>query len=211
MQVPALAYGGSDVPPDTPSPASHKIAESAVLLEFIADIAPEAELLPKDPVLRAKARFFADTATSKFTGAYQPVISRGEDPENVLSGIEAIQNLLPEEGYAIGKWSIADAALTPFLARAEVLLKNDIGKYEEGKGKALWAKVETDPKYARFRKYLADVKGRDSFKETFYPVSFFFFFSLSFFEIDIPVIGCNQGKILPILCQNCCLSRWIGV
>ena len=88
---------------------------------------------------------------------------------------------MPEkEGYAIGKWSIADAAVTPFFARAEVVLKNDIGKYEEGKGKAVWAKLETDPKYARFRKYLADVKGRDSFKETFYPVCFFFPLGLFF-------------------------------
>lgn len=90
-----------------------------------------------------------------------------------MGSIEVIQQLLPEEeGFAIGKWSIADAAVIPFLARAEVLLKNDIGKYEVGKGKAVWAKLETDPKYARFRKYLADVKDRDSFKETFYPVSF---------------------------------------
>ena len=87
--------------------------------------------------------------------------------------IELIQQLLPEEGYAVGKWSIADAAVIPFLTRVEVVLKNDIGKYEEGKGKAVWAKLETDPKYARFRKYLADVKDRDSFKETFYPVRFF--------------------------------------
>lgn len=89
-----------------------------------------------------------------------------------MGAVEFIQQLLPEEGFAVGKWSIADAAVTPFLARGEVILKNDIGKYEEGKGKAAWAKVESDPKYARFRKYLADVKSRDSFKETFYPVGF---------------------------------------
>jgi glutathione S-transferase len=88
-----------------------------------------------------------------------------------LGAIEAIQQLLPEkEGYAIGKWSIADAAVTPFFARAEVLLKNDIGKYELGKGKAVWAKVKEDPKYARFRKIFG---GCDSFKETFHPVRFF--------------------------------------
>jgi len=86
-----------------------------------------------------------------------------------LGAIDFLQKLLPEEGYAIGKWSIADAAVTPFLARAEVTLKNDIGKYEEGKGKTVWAILETDPKYARFRKYFADLKARDSFKETFYP------------------------------------------
>ena len=42
--------------------------------------------------------------------------------------------------------------------------------------------METDPKYARFRKYLADVKDRDSFKETFYPVGFFFL-PLSFLNL----------------------------
>ena len=82
----------------------------------------------------------------------------------MLGVIDYIQQILPEEGYAIGKWSIADADVIPFFAPAEVLFKNDIGKYEVGKGKALWTKVETDPKYARFRKYLADVKDRDSFK-----------------------------------------------
>ena len=88
----------------------------------------------------------------------------------MLKAIEAIQKLLPEDGYAVGEWSIADAAVTPFFARAEVAFKNDIGKYEEGKGKATWTKLETDEKYARFRKYFSDVKSRESFKETFYPV-----------------------------------------
>jgi glutathione S-transferase len=172
--VPALTYGGPDAAPDTPSPASKKLAESAVILEFIADIAPEAELLPKDPVLRANARFFADSVTTKFNSeAYRPALAGTGDLEAILGAVDFIQQLLPEEGYAVGKWSIADAAVTPFLARAEVALKDDIGKYEEGKGKAIWAKLETDPKYARFRKYFADVKARDSFKETFYAVSFF--------------------------------------
>lgn len=88
----------------------------------------------------------------------------------MLKAIETIQKLLPEEGYAVGEWSIADAAVTPFFARAEVAFKNDLGKYEEGKGKATWAKLETDEKYARFRKYFADLKSRESFKETFHPV-----------------------------------------
>lgn len=155
-----------------PSPASQKLAESAILLEFVADLVPEAELLPKDPVLRAKARFFADTVTTKFSSdTYRPVLVCKKDPEVILSVVDYIQNLLPEDGYAVGQWSIADAAVTPFLARAEVALRDGVGKYEESKGKVVWSKLETDPKYARFRKYLADVKGRDSFKETFYPAS----------------------------------------
>ncbi|KAF8811930.1 hypothetical protein BYT27DRAFT_7088444, partial [Phlegmacium glaucopus] len=155
-KVPALTHGGPDVAPDTPSPASQKLTESAVLLDLLQILLQNPNYSP-DPILRAKARFFADTVTTKLWDAYQPAIARGEDPEAVLGAIDIIQQLLPEEGYAVGKWSIADAAVTLFLARGEVVLKNDIGKYEEGKGKA----VETDPKYARFRKYLMDVEGRD--------------------------------------------------
>ena len=121
-------------------------------------------------MLRAKARFFIETASPKVAGAFAGALHRGEDPENFLPAIEVVQSLLPEEGYAIGEWSIADAAITPFFARAEQVFKNDIGKFEEGKGKAAWAKLENDEKYARFRKYYSDIKNRDSFKETFHAV-----------------------------------------
>ncbi|KAF8156590.1 hypothetical protein B0H34DRAFT_770010 [Crassisporium funariophilum] len=169
-KVPAIAYGGPDVSPDTPSPESLKIAESGVLIEFFADIAPTTSLLPSDPVARAQARFFIETVTSKFAGAFHGALHRGEDPAEILPVIELIQRLLPGEGgYAVGEWSIADAAVTPFLARAEVVFKNDLGKYEEGRGREVWGRVEREEKYKRFRKYFEDVKGRDSFKETFYP------------------------------------------
>jgi len=166
-KVPAISYGGPDVSPDTPSPESQKIAESGVLLELFADLS-EVPLLPKDPVLRAKARFFIETVTPKFSGAYYGALVRGEDPAAILPVIELIQNLLPAEGYAVGEWSIADAAVTPFFARAEATIGNDIGKFEEGKGKETWAKIENDEKYARFKRYFSDIKSRDSFKETFH-------------------------------------------
>jgi len=167
-KVPAIAYGGPDVEPDSPSPESQKIAESGVLIELFADLSNE-ELLPKDPILRAKARFFIETVTPLFAGAWRGFLARGEDPAAIFKAVDVIQNLLPAEGYAVGPWSIADAAVTPFFARAEVSLKNDIGVYEEGKGKATWETLETDPKYARFRQYFNDIKSRDSFKETFFP------------------------------------------
>ncbi|KAH9477358.1 Glutathione S-transferase U5 [Psilocybe cubensis] len=168
-KVPAIAYGGPDVAPENPSPDSQKIAESYVLLELFADLSTEVPLLPKDPILRAKARFFVETVTPKFSGAYYAALTRGEDPDQILGAIEVIQNLLPPEGFAVGEWSIADAAVLPFFARAEVTIGNDIGKFEEGKGKATWAKIENDEKYARFKKYFNDLKSRDSFKETFHP------------------------------------------
>ncbi|KIM36713.1 hypothetical protein M413DRAFT_449051 [Hebeloma cylindrosporum] len=164
-KVPAITYGGPDVSPEDPSPESQKLAESGVLIQFFADL--DQSLLPKDPFTRAKARFFIETASPLISGAFLGAVTRGENPEGVLTAIEAIQKLLPEEGYAVGEWSIADAAVTPFFARAEVAFKNDLGKYEEGKGKATWAKLETDEKYARFRKYFADLKSRKASKRHF--------------------------------------------
>ena len=64
-QVPAVAHAGPDVHPDDPSPESAKITESLVLTQFFADLAPEADLLPKDASGKARIRFFLDTVNSK--------------------------------------------------------------------------------------------------------------------------------------------------
>ncbi len=167
-QVPAIAFGGPKVSPDQPSSESQKIAESLVLVEFVADLSNS--LLPKDPLLRAKARLFIETVSSKLIPAWYASSSRGESTDNILTGIEAIQALLPADGYAIGEWSIADAAVTPFLARAEVALKNDLGAFDEGTGKKAWETLQADPKFERFRKYFTAVKTRKSFQETFHEV-----------------------------------------
>ena len=58
--MPAVTYGGPDVPPDQPSSESAKIAESLVLIQFFADLAPESDLLPQDALGKAKVRFFLD-------------------------------------------------------------------------------------------------------------------------------------------------------
>ncbi|KAF5351189.1 hypothetical protein D9756_008183 [Leucocoprinus leucothites] len=168
-KVPAISYGGPKVAPDQPSAESQKLAESLVLLEFIADLTGLETLLPKDPLLRAKARFFIETFSSKAIPAWYASANRGESPEKFLEGIQAIQALLPAEGYAIGEWSIADAAVTPFLARAELAFKNDLGAFDEGDGKRVYETLQTDPMFERFRKYFVAVKGRKSFQETFDP------------------------------------------
>lgn len=162
--------------PDHPSEDSEKIAESLVLIEFVADLYPDSPLLPKDPVLRAKARFFIDVVSTKFVPAYVGSLARGLPFEGVFAGIEAIQSLLPPEGqgkYAVGDdFTVADAAVTPFFARMEVSFGNDIGTYPEGEGKKAYELLQSDPKYARFRQYFSDLKARDSFKKTFDEVRF---------------------------------------
>ncbi|KAG6812353.1 hypothetical protein H0H92_003253 [Tricholoma furcatifolium] len=169
-KVPAIAYGGPAVSPADPSPESEKLAESLVLLEFIADVS--GKLLPQDPVLRAKARFFIDTVSNTIGSSFGATLIRGTEPiEKLLASVEKIQSLLPAEGYAVGsEFTIADAGLAPFLARAEVILENDIGAFDEGTGPKTLAILNTDAKYARYRKYWADIKGRESFQNTFYPI-----------------------------------------
>lgn len=100
----------------------------------------------------------------------------GESPECLLPILELIQTALPAEGkgrYAVGdEYSIADVVLGPFLARIEVLLKNDIGKYAEGLGVKTFAVLKEDPKFARYRQYSGELKERKVFKDTFDEVSF---------------------------------------
>ncbi|KAH7882289.1 glutathione S-transferase C-terminal-like protein [Phlebopus sp. FC_14] len=166
--VPSIAYGGPDVPPDSPSPESTKLAESLILVEFVADLFPSSNILPTDPVLRAKARFFIETVSTKFNSTYMGFLARGEPYQKILDGAVAVQDLLPESGpYAVGdQYTIADIAFTPFFARLKIAAENDIGKYESGEGKKLWEALQ-EPKYARFNAYVNRLLERPSFKATF--------------------------------------------
>ncbi|KAL5476872.1 hypothetical protein ACEPAI_3058 [Sanghuangporus weigelae] len=167
-KVPAVAYGGPKVPADQPSPESVKIAESLVLLEFIADLYPDSKLLPKDPVLRAKTRFFIDAISTKLTPGWAAFIMRGESADGFLNGAEAIQALLPnDKTFAVSDdFTIADAAIAPFLGRAVVCLKNDIGFFAPGEGKKAY-EVLNSPRFSKLIKYYRALEARDSFKLTF--------------------------------------------
>jgi len=86
-KVPALTYGGPHTPPSVPSSASQKITVSLVLLVFVADLFPHSSLLPKDPVQRAKARFFIDAVVNKYVPNYIGAVARGEPTNIILKGV----------------------------------------------------------------------------------------------------------------------------
>ena len=167
-KVPAIAYGGPQVPPDQPSPDSVKIAESLILVEFIADLYPDSTLLPKDPVLRAKARFFVDAVSTKLVPGWGGFVQRGEDSTALLKAFEDIQNLLPDDKkYAVSdEFTIADAAIAPFLARIDVAIKNDIGAYVPGEGKKVYEAFQSN-QFSKLRNYFAKLQARPSYKTTF--------------------------------------------
>lgn len=170
FQVPAIAYGGPEVPPDQPSPESVKLAESLVLVEFVADLFPNSGILSADPVQRAQTRFFIEGVSSKLIPAWYAYFLRGASVDDLYTAAEYVQSLLPAEGFAVGKFSAADIAIAPFLARARVSLVNEIGKYPEGDGKKVWEALTTG-KFARLGKYAEDLFARESFSSTFDEVS----------------------------------------
>ena len=173
-QVPAITYGGPHVAPDEPSPLSFKLAESNVILEFLADAYPEANLMPIDPVQRARVRFFMDAVTNRYMPAHMAwVLDREPDAaEKHLKAIQFLQELIPESGkYAVGdSYTIADACITPFIYRLNVIIENDIGKYPVGNGPKFGESLK-DPKYAKFMAYASAITARPVAKEIWEPVS----------------------------------------
>ena len=174
--MPAIAYGGPTLPPDQPSPQSTKLAESLILVELIADLFPSSNLLPTDPVLRARARFFIDGVSTKLVPAYVSLMLKDGDPEQLLLALEHIQSLLPTEAqgdWALGEaFSAADISIVPFLARIKLCLENDQGGFPGGKGEgARILAMLREPKLARFNKYWAHLEARPSFVATWDAVS----------------------------------------
>ncbi|KAI0366312.1 thioredoxin-like protein [Pilatotrama ljubarskyi] len=162
-KIPAITYGGSAAPAEDPAPDAAKIPESTVFLEFLAELFPEAKLLPTDPVLRAKARLLVIASETHLLEGFK-VFFFAHSPEaekTLLDSLEA----LPESGFAVGEWSIADIAAGPFLARIEMLLRHDLGSFPAGEGVRVH-KVLQSERFARLGKYLDDVKAWPSFRDT---------------------------------------------
>ncbi|KAI1782459.1 hypothetical protein LXA43DRAFT_1068771 [Ganoderma leucocontextum] len=85
-------------PPDQPSPSSlssMKLAESLVLLEFLADRYPSASLLLVCPVLRARARLFIHTFETRVLPDAFLDFFRAAPRAKLLDALAALQALLP--------------------------------------------------------------------------------------------------------------------
>jgi hypothetical protein len=80
-----------------------------------------------------------------------------------------VQELLsPSGGFAVGDhFTIADAAIAPFLGRWELLFRNDVGKYADGEGKRVHEVLFRSERFARLQKYFANISSRPSFKNSF--------------------------------------------
>ncbi|KAI0699162.1 thioredoxin-like protein [Cerioporus squamosus] len=166
-KVPYLVYGGPKLNPgDAPSPDTVQIPESLVINEFLADIFPDAHLLPADPGLRAKARLFAQYIDTKFLPAFAGFLfGLGTPVEGLLAVMEGLQRMLPAEGFAVGEWSIADAAAMPLLMRLNRILELGSPTIKEGAA-AQVIQALSSPRFARIQKYVADNTARPSMART---------------------------------------------
>ncbi|KAF8578035.1 hypothetical protein K439DRAFT_1648910 [Ramaria rubella] len=169
-KVPAIAYGGPNVPADQPSPDSNKLRESLAIIEWVADQFPESALLPKDPLTRYKIRLFTETVSSTLVSAYYAFALRGESGEGLIKAFGTVQELLPPDAkYAVSNdFTNADVAAAPFLGRLELTLRNDLGVFAPGEGKKIHELLSKDTKFKKLWSYIQAVKERKSFKDTFF-------------------------------------------
>ncbi|KAI0654855.1 thioredoxin-like protein [Cubamyces menziesii] len=167
-KVPAITYGGPKSAPENPPPESAKINESLVILELLADLFPEANLLPSDPVLRAQARLFINAFETKAFDGFKDfffMYVKGSD-KSLLESLEALQARLPPTGFAVGpEWSNADSAVAPFLVRMDLMLRHDVGRYPQEEGAAILEALR-GAKFARLAKYIDDIMKSPVFKTT---------------------------------------------
>ena len=160
-------YGSPKSDPENPTPESEKIAESLVLLEFVADLYPDSGLLPKDPVQRARVRFYIDAITNKLSAPYAAFSSGAESPDKFIEALAEVQELISPDGFAVGdRFTIADAAIAPFLGRWELLFRNDVGRFAEGTGTRVHEVLFQSERFGRLQKYFAKISSRQSFKNT---------------------------------------------
>ncbi len=153
---------------EAPSPEAATITESSVILEFLADLFPD--LLPADPVLRAKARFFIKTVDEKFSKTFFKFVVFGGSMDEMLDAVAEMQALLPDTGFAVGAWSIADAAFAPFLVRLESLLRKNFCAFADGVAEKTLTELQA-PTFARVWRYLEENVARESMAKTWDEVS----------------------------------------
>ncbi|EIW51594.1 uncharacterized protein TRAVEDRAFT_75639 [Trametes versicolor FP-101664 SS1] len=171
-KVPYLVYGGPKLEPgDALSGDAVGIPESLVILEFIADIFPDAHLLPADPTLRARARLFYSSLDAGLSKGFVGFLFMGMPLKDLLAGLDDIQGRLPPTGFAAGEWSIADAAALPTLLRLQLALKDGIGLCKPEDLKEAYEVVFESPKYARLRQYIDDNVARPNVARSWDPAA----------------------------------------
>jgi glutathione S-transferase len=115
-RVPALSVDGTIV------------TESTAILPLIADLAPEAGLLPTERLARAQAQALLSYISSSLHAALTPAMfperfTVGGDPETVRAAsieragqaLQLLESRLGDQGFLLGQFSVCDLYLLVFL------------------------------------------------------------------------------------------------
>ncbi|KAL9548454.1 hypothetical protein MBANPS3_005667 [Mucor bainieri] len=163
-----------DVNPELKVPAlnveGQNLAESLVIIEYLADRFPEAKLLPKEPLKRANIRFAIEYFSSKVsTEFYKYVFNQSAEnarenfETNVNAALIRFNELLLQQSktgpYFLGEeYSLADVAIAPFVLRIHALLEHILDGYK-------FEAVQNNP---RLHEFITGALQRPSVQETWF-------------------------------------------
>ena len=144
-------------------------------MEFLADLFPDAKLLPADPIARAKVRLFAHLIDTKFIPAFAGCVFLGGPPEPLYAMLDTLQAFLPPDGgYVAGDWSIADAAFIPWFLRLEAILALNPVTMSPEVAEAASGMVRSE-RFARLQQWKRDNVARPTMAKTYDEVWFYAF------------------------------------
>ena len=106
--------------------------ESLVILEFLADLYPDASLLPKDAVKCSQARIFMNTLEPKMADDIAKWLLNQDDGQAFFDLLETLQAMMPAQGYVIGEWPIADLGAGRLQDRSRLLREDQRCRACEG-------------------------------------------------------------------------------
>jgi glutathione S-transferase len=98
------------------------VYESAIINEYLEEKFPQIPLMPKDPLLKAKARICIDYCNTRLQDAASR-ITHGRDPEKskerLLEYLATLNREIAHRDYLVGSYSLADITYIPFFVRRE--------------------------------------------------------------------------------------------
>lgn len=98
------------------------IYESAIINEYLEEKYPQVPLMPKEPLLKARARIWTDFCNTRVQDAASR-ITHGREPEKAKEKLREYLTTLNCEmaghDYIAGDYSLADITYIPFFVRRE--------------------------------------------------------------------------------------------
>ena len=98
------------------------IYESAIIDEYLEEKYPQAPLLPRDPLQRARARIWIDYCNTRLQQAGGYIAHDHEvekSKEKVRGYLATLNQEMREREYLAGEYSLADITYIPFFCRLQ--------------------------------------------------------------------------------------------